>query len=158
MSTFLNVEHKSTGILPGLLSLSIRLKRGWGSTLCHAPLSQGYSWATSCPATASTTTCRHLSPKLQTPISSCYLLPIYLSDVNLKPASSALLFRWFAIIPRIRATSSSDTRFYLTWFYSSLTSPTPALQYSPGGPLTIGRRYLHFFDSNGLLHICLFIL
>lgn len=147
MSTF---GMQSTQV-PGffLVFLSTCLTREWGSALCRALLS-GIFLGDLLP-------CHSFHNHLATPSSGDTFLPSsrllfpaatycqFISDAKLKPTSSALLFQWLAITLRIRATPSSNRRFYLTWFYSSLTSPTSALQYSPGGQLVISRPMSPFF-------------
>lgn len=124
-STFLNTEYKSAGILV----FSQHTPKMWvGLHPLPSSSLSGMFLGHFLP-------CHSFHNHLATPSAGDTFLPssrllfpaaTYCQFIFLmqnKPASSALLFRWLAI-PRIRATSSSNTRFYLTWFYSSLTSLT----------------------------------
>lgn len=145
---FRNAEYRSTGILPGLPQHMSNTGVGLRPLPCSSL--SGTFLGDLLP-------CHSFHNLLATPSSGDTFLPSsrllfpaatycqFISEAKLKPTSSALLFQWLAITLRIRATPSSNTRFYLTWFYSSLASPTSALQYSPGGQLVISRPMSPFF-------------
>lgn len=93
-----------------------------------------------------------MTPFLQAPDTYFQLLPndniILLMQTRNLHLLLYVLFQWLAVIPKIRATFSSNMRFYNIWFSFSLTIPTPTLQ-SQGGLLSTA-QCVHYFVSNGL--------
>lgn len=86
------------------------------------------------------------------PFSAASYCQHYPSNANLKAKSPAVLFQQFAIISKIRATHSSNMRFYMIWPFSSLTIHLPYNTVMVASLLSAA-QCLHYFVSNGFL-IC----
>lgn len=142
MSTFLTAECHRTGILPGFLFLLMRLRYVWAPPL---PLlfSLSYSFHSHPWAPSSGDSFLPSSRLLFPAASYCQH---YLSNANLKPESTVLL-SMARLIPRMRATFSSNTRFYVAPLSPSPHPPS----HSHGGLLIISCPMSPCSFSNGFL-------